>query len=136
VEHLSEKQQAKISHCLDAGDPGDEVNVAWQCYQQLRSIYRAAPSSGREIAVKVLDSFPSCPLPEVARLGRTLRAWRTQVLALLRHPRRVQRRHRTHLIIEKVCRLAHGFRDFDHYRLRIMLAAYGRRPYRTRPAHA
>ena len=40
------------------------------------------------------------------------------------------------LIIEKVRRLAHGFRDFDHYRLRIMLAADGRRPYRTRPNHA
>ena len=37
------------------------------------------------------------------------------------------------LIIEKVRRLAHGFRDFDHYRLRIMLAADGRRPYRNRP---
>ena len=23
VEHLTEKQQAKINHCLDAGDPGD-----------------------------------------------------------------------------------------------------------------
>jgi hypothetical protein len=40
------------------------------------------------------------------------------------------------LIIEKVRRLAHGFKDFDHYRLRIMLAADGRRPYRTRPNHA
>ena len=40
------------------------------------------------------------------------------------------------LIIEKVRRLAHGFRDFDHYRLRILLAADGRRPYRTRPNHA
>ena len=39
-------------------------------------------------------------------------------------------------IIEKVRRLAHGFRDFDHYRLRIMLAADGRRAYRTRPVHA
>jgi hypothetical protein len=40
------------------------------------------------------------------------------------------------LIIEKVRRLAHGFKDFDHYRLRILLAADGRRPYRTRPNHA
>jgi hypothetical protein len=32
------------------------------------------------------------------------------------------------LIIEKVRRLAHGFKDFDHYRLRIILAADGRRP--------
>ena len=54
----------------------DEVNLAWQCYQQLRSIYHAAPAKGREIAIKVFDSFHSCPIPEVARLGRTLRAWR------------------------------------------------------------
>ena len=26
VEHLTERQQAKISHCLNAGDPADEVN--------------------------------------------------------------------------------------------------------------
>ena len=40
------------------------------------------------------------------------------------------------LIIEKVRRLAHGFRDFSHYRLRILLAASGDRTYRTRPNHA
>ena len=34
------------------------------------------------------------------------------------------------LIIEKVRRLAHGFRDFNHYRLRILLAASGERAYR------
>jgi transposase len=81
VEHVTERQQAKISACLDAGDPIDEVNVTWQCYQQLRSIYHAAPAKGREIAIKVIDSFYTCPIPEVARLGRTLRAWRAQLLA-------------------------------------------------------
>jgi transposase len=40
------------------------------------------------------------------------------------------------LIIEKVRRLAHGFKDFDHYRLRIMLAADGQRPYKTHQDHA
>jgi transposase len=39
------------------------------------------PAKGREIAIKVLDSFHTCPIPEVARLGRTLRAWKAQVLA-------------------------------------------------------
>ena len=43
VEHLSERQQAKLTRCLEAGDPDGEVNLAWQCYQQLRSIYHAAP---------------------------------------------------------------------------------------------
>src|SRR5512132_4355957 len=31
AEHLPERQQAQISHCLNAGDPQDEVNIAWQC---------------------------------------------------------------------------------------------------------
>jgi transposase len=137
VEHLTDKQQAKISACLDAGDPTDEVNLTWQCYQQLRSIYHAAPAKGREIAIKVLDSFHTCPIPEVARLGRTLRAWRAQVLAYF-DTSGVSNggTEAINLIIEKVRRLAHGFKDFDHYGLRIMLAANGRRPYRSRPAHA
>ena len=40
------------------------------------------------------------------------------------------------LIIEKTRRLAHGFRNFTNYRLRILLAASGDRPYRDRPTHA
>jgi transposase len=137
IEHLTEKQWAKIRNCLDVGDHTDEVNVTWQCYQQLRSIYHAMPAKGREVAIKVLDSFHSCPIPEVARLGRTLRAWRPQVLAYF-DTSGVSNggTEAINLIIEKVRRLAHGFKDFDHYRLRIMLAADGRRPYRTRPNHA
>jgi hypothetical protein len=58
VEHLTERQQAKISNCLDAGDPTHEVNVAWQCYQQLRSIYHAVPANGREIAARSSRASP------------------------------------------------------------------------------
>src|SRR5215208_2041585 len=81
VEHLSDRQQAKLTRCLEAGDPDGEVDLAWQCYQQLRFIYHATTTEGRRIAEKVITGFPSCPIPEVARLGRTLKAWRQQVLA-------------------------------------------------------
>jgi transposase len=102
VEHLTERQQVKITACLTAGDPTDEVNITWQCYQQLRSIYHAGPTKGPAIAQKVLDSFHSCPIPEVARLGRTLRAWRTQMLAYF-DTHRVSNRgtEAINLIIEK-----------------------------------
>ena len=40
------------------------------------------------------------------------------------------------LLIEKTRRLAHGFRNFRHYRLRILLVADGSRPYRRPPNHA
>ncbi len=32
----------------------------------------------RTLAEKVITSLPTCPIPEVARLRRTLRAWRAQ----------------------------------------------------------
>ena len=59
--------------------PTIEVTVAWRCYQQLRSAYHAKNlAEGQAIASQDRStSFPTCPIPEIARLGRTLRAWRT-----------------------------------------------------------
>jgi transposase len=129
-------QLAKISRRLDVGDPCDEVNMTWQCYQQLRSTYHAVPATGRHIAIKVLDSFHTCPMPVVARLGRTLRAWKAQILAYF-DIRGVSSggTEAINLMIEKIRRLAHRFKDFDHYRLRIPLAADGSRHYRNSQNH-
>ena len=67
----------------------------------------------------MISSFPSCPIPEVARLGRTLKAWRQQLLAYFNTSDISNGgTEAINLIIEKVRRLAHGFRDFTHYRLR------------------
>jgi transposase len=50
--------------------------------RQLRSIYRAtSKTEGRRITEKVIASFPTCPILEVARLGRTLHAWKASILA-------------------------------------------------------
>jgi hypothetical protein len=75
-----------------------------------------------------------CPNLEIARLGRTLRQWRTQILA--RFATGGVNNSCTEAIsgiIEKARRLAHGFRNFDNNRLRILLAADGIRPYRQPP---
>ena len=123
---------------MAAGDPGWEVTLAWHAYQQLRSMYQAdTPAAGRAVAEQVIASFPSCPIPEVARLGRTLRIWREHVLARF-DTHRISNggTEAVNLLIEKTRRLAHGFRTFEHYRLRILLAASGRRPYRRPPTHA
>lgn len=139
-EHLTDNQTVKLNACLVAGDPGFEVTVAWHAYQQLRSIYQAdSPAAGRRLAEHVIASFPTCPIPEVARLGRTLRQWRQHVLARFDEAAgRVSNggTEAVNLIIEKTRRLAHGFRTFEHYRLRILLAASGRRAYRRGAAHA
>jgi transposase len=137
-EHLSDKQISKLNTCLAAGDPTYEVTVAWHAYQRLRSIYQADnPAEGRRLAEQVIGSFPDCPIPEVARLGRTLRQWKQHVLARFdTHRISNGATEAINLIIEKTRRLAHGFRTVDHYRLRILLAASGQRPYRRAPAHA
>ena len=38
-------------------------------------------AEGRRIAEKVLASFPTCPIPEIKRLGTTLKRWRDAFLA-------------------------------------------------------
>jgi transposase len=137
AEHLSDRQIFKLDACLAAGDPGHEVTVAWQCYQRLRSIYHAvSPASGRAIAQKVIDSLHTCPIPEVARLDRTLRAWRTQVLASFATSGVSNGgTEAINGIIEKTRRLGHGYRNFTNYRLRMLLAAGGQRAYRrARPS--
>ncbi len=137
-EHLTQRQHARLDAGLQAGDPTWEVTVAWSCYQQLRSAYAASTAAeGRQIAEHVIDSFPSCPIAEVARLGRTLRAWRQQVLAYFA-TKGVSNggTEAINLLIEKTRRLAHGFRNFTNYRLRILLVADATRPYRERPNHA
>jgi transposase len=136
-EHLTERQVAKLNACLEAGDPNYEVTLAWSTYQQLRSAYAAKGTNGRRIAEKIIASFPTCPIPEVARLGRTLRQWQQQVLAYF-DTSGVSNggTEAINLLIEKTRRLAHGFRNFDNYRLRILLVADGSRPYRQPPDHA
>ncbi|PZS30435.1 MAG: ISL3 family transposase [Pseudonocardiales bacterium] len=131
VENLTERQITKLNTCLEAGDPDWAVTVAWQCYQQLRQAYATKGKAGREIAEKIIASFPSCPIPEVARLGRTLRQWRQQVLAYF-DTSGVSNggTEAINLLIEKTRRLAHGFRNFNNYRLRILLVADGSRDYR------
>ncbi|MET3722084.1 transposase [Arthrobacter sp. UYEF21] len=57
------------------------MTLAWQCYQKIRNVYHARPERGRELVTEVIDSFPTCPIPEVARLGRTLKQWKSAILA-------------------------------------------------------
>jgi transposase len=139
LEHLSERQHAKLQAGLLAGDPHGEVELAWSCYQQLRTIYAGTASlrERRTLAEKVIASLPTCPIPEVARLGRTLRAWRAQVLAYFDTDGLSNGgTEAINMLIEKARRLAHGYRNFDNYRLRMLLAASGNRTRRVRTARS
>lgn len=136
AEHLTEKQIRRLNAKLEAGDPHHEVTLAWHCYQKLRAIYHARPEAGRRLVTEVLDAFPTCPIPEVARLGRTLRRWRSAILAYFdTNGASNGPTEAVNGVIETMRRVARGFRNFDNYRLRALLAAGGHRPWRKTPTH-
>ncbi|WP_183623759.1 ISL3 family transposase [Pseudoclavibacter helvolus] len=130
AENLTEKQQARLIAAIEANPAHDEVFVAWQCAQQLRAAYHQRDlTTGRRIAEKVIESFHTCPIPEIARLGRTLRRWRSAFLAYFTTSRANNGgTEAINGIIELHRRLARGFRNRENYRLRMLLAAGGLTP--------
>ena len=43
--------------------------------------HQAAPAQGQRLAAHFIERLPACPIPEIARLGRTLRKWKDAFLA-------------------------------------------------------
>ena len=44
---------------------------------QVREVFRQdTPAQGRHLAARLIQRLPACPIPEIARLGRTLRKWK------------------------------------------------------------
>jgi len=92
---------------LVAGDPDGEVTLAWTVAQDVMAVYQLdAPDRARTQVTELIMALRECPIPELARLGRTL------------HARRVEN---LNLKIKNTKRIARGYRNFDHYRLRLLL---------------
>lgn len=129
-EYLTERQRSRLVAAFEADPTHEEVFIAWQAAQELRAAYQAKDLiEGRRIAEKVLDSFHSCPIPEIARLGRTLRRWRDAFLAYFTTARANNGgTEAINGIIELHRRLARGYRNRENYRLRMLLAAGGLTP--------
>ncbi|HEY5247948.1 MAG TPA: transposase [Dermatophilaceae bacterium] len=64
-----------------------QVTAACLVAQDLMAAY-AHPdlATGRAAAEKVITTAKTYPVPEIARLGRTLAVWRTEFLARFDHP--------------------------------------------------
>lgn len=82
-ERLTDKQRARLANAIADDERHDEVHVAWQCAQQLRAAYTAdSLAEGRQIAEKVLTSFPTCPIGLTAMIGEHNRRFGDCVLCL------------------------------------------------------
>ena len=121
-EHLTDRQRARLHTAFTADERHVEVEVAYRCAQQVRSIYhQASHTQGREIAIRILDTFATCPIPEVARLGRTLKQWRREFLGYFDTGGASNGGTEAICLIELHRRIARGFRNYDNYRLRMLL---------------
>jgi transposase len=127
AEHLTDRQRARLEAAWSADERHLEVEVAYRCAQQVRACYhQPSHAAGRATAERVLASFASCPIPEVARLGRTLRQWRSEFLGYF--DTGGSNNGGTEAInglIELHRRIARGFRNRDNYRLRMLLIGGG-----------
>ena len=103
------------------------VEVAYRCAQQVRDVFhQATPAQGRRLATHLIKSLPTFPIPEIARLGRTLRKWKDAFLAYFdtggasNGPTEA-----INGIIELGRRTARGYRNPTNYKLRMLLIAGG-----------
>lgn len=127
AEKLTDRQLARLDRAIAADDRHDEVYIAYQCGQLLRSAYHAdSLTEGRRIAEQVLAAFPTCPIPEIRRLGRTLTQWRAAFLAYFDTGRANNGgTEAINGLIELHRRIARGFTNRENYRLRMLLIAGG-----------
>ncbi|KRE62940.1 transposase [Nostocoides sp. Soil756] len=70
--------------------------------------------------------LPTCPVPEVARLGKTLHRWRSEFLGYFETDGASNGgTEAMNGLIELRRRFARGFRNRNNYRLRMLLIAGG-----------
>ena len=126
-ERLTDKQWFRLLNAVDADERHEPVWVAWQCAQQVRDVYHHPdPTKGRALAEQIVATFPSCPIPEVARLGRTLKQWKNAFLSYFDTGRASNGGSEAiNGLIELHRRIARGFRNRENYRLRMLLIAGG-----------
>ncbi|MDI3313938.1 MAG: ISL3 family transposase [Mycobacterium sp.] len=119
ADRLSERAWDRLRDGLLAGDPDGEVTAAWTIAQDLMRCYQLRDASA---AAAVITAARDCPVPEVARLGKTLHTWKAEFLAHFAHTDVSNGPTESlNLKIKNTKRTARGFRNFDNYRLRLLL---------------
>jgi transposase len=144
-ERLDEHGHDRLLLGLRVGDPHDEVLGAWLAKESVRDVYLTDdPADAALLLDKAITACSTDDVPEIQSLGRTLAAWRAEILAHHTTGASNGPTEGLNLCVKKVKRCGHGFRTFDHYRLRVLLHAGGvtwpRRPspprIRTRPPYS
>jgi transposase len=121
-ERLTGRQRTKLLLALEAGDPVGEVGAAILGKELLRQMYAARNlTAARWKLVAFYQHVAEADVPELTRLAKTVSSWETEILnyhvtGISNGPTEAQ-----NLIAEKLRRIGHGMRNFENYRLRLLL---------------
>ena len=144
-ERLDERGSDRMLLGLRAGDPHDELLGAWLAKESVRDVYLAdTPADAATLLDKAIVGCSSDEVTEIRSLGNTLTSWRTEILAHHDTGASNGPTEGLNLCVKKIKRCGHGFRSFEHYRLRVLLHTGGitwpQRPkpprIRTRSPHS
>ena len=124
AERVDDAGWTRLHAALAAGDPDDEVRDCWVAKEKLRDVYLTDDPA---LAAERLDdaiawSTAAESGPELRRLAKTLRRWRTQILAHHTTGASNGPVEAANLLIKQIKRSGRGFRNLTNYRLRILLA--------------
>jgi transposase len=121
--NLNERGWERLRGGLAAGDPDGEVAAVWLARELLAEVYTATDlaQAKRRLIVFFLHAA-DVDIPELTRLASTIDRWRDEVLAF--HSTGGASNGPTeavNLLVEKIRRIGHGYRNFSNYRRRLLL---------------
>ncbi len=134
-ERLDERGSTRMLLGLRVGDPHDEVLGAWLAKESVRDVYLTDdPAVAATLLDKVIAGCAEDEVEEIRSLGATLESWRAEILAHHDSGASNGPTEGLNLCVKRVKRCGHGFKRFEHYRLRVLLHAGGVNwPGRPRP---
>jgi transposase len=123
TERVDDAGWARLHAALRAGDPDDAVTDTWVAKEKVRSVYLTDDPD--QAACRLDDAIAWCTAPEATpeqtRLAKLLRRWRAEILAHHTTGASNGPVEAANLTIKQIKRSGRGFRNFDNYRLRLLL---------------
>lgn len=134
-ERLDDRGRNRMLLGLRVGDPHDEVLGAWLAKESVREVYLTDdPKAAAVLLDKAIAGCTGDVVEEIRSLGHTLASWRAEILAHHDTGASNGPTEGLNLCVKRVKRCGHGFKRFEHYRLRVLLHAGGVTwPSRPRP---
>jgi transposase len=127
AERLDGRGWQRLAVGLRAGDPDGQVTAAWQLKELVRGLFRAPSIEQARQVFDLIDAWVgTVDAPEARRLVRTLHRWEDEILAFHTTGGITNARtEATNLGIKQIKRVGRGFRNFNNYRLRLLLSCGG-----------